>query len=203
MNPSFSVQDDYPASIVLNFQEVLKKLSDEDFEDFCRQNPDLKIELTKEGELIVMPPTGGRAGYRNFSLIVEFGKWSEKDGTGVGFDSSTVFVLPSGAKRSPDLAWVSNERWNSLSNKEQEKFPPLCPDFVVELRSRTDLLFTLQEKMREYVENGAQLGWLIDPSEKKVYVYRQGVAAEILDHPSKVSGEPLLKEFVLNVEKLW
>ncbi|MDQ3374875.1 MAG: Uma2 family endonuclease, partial [Acidobacteriota bacterium] len=150
-----------------------------------------------------MPPTGGRTGYRNFSLIVEFGKWSEKDGTGVGFDSSTVFVLPSGAKRSPDLAWVSNERWNSLSNEEQEKFPPLCPDFVVELRSRTDLLFTLQEKMREYVENGAQLGWLIDPSEKKVYVYRQGVEAEILDHPSKVSGEPLLKEFVLNVEKLW
>ncbi len=203
MNPSFSVQDDYPASIVLNFQEILKKLNDEDFEDFCRQNPDLKIELTKEGELIVMPPTGGRTGYRNFSLIVEFGKWSEKDGTGVGFDSSTVFVLPSGAKRSPDLAWVSNERWNSLSNEEQEKFPPLCPDFVVELRSRTDLLFTLQEKMREYVENGAQLGWLIDPSEKKVYVYRQGVEAEILDHPSKVSGEPLLKEFVLNVEKLW
>ncbi len=203
MNPSFSVQDAYPASIVLNFQEILKKLNDEDFEDFCRQNPDLKIELTKEGELIVMPPTGGRTGYRNFSLIVEFGKWSEKDGTGVGFDSSTVFVLPSGAKRSPDLAWVSNERWNSLSNEEQEKFPPLCPDFVIELRSRTDLLFTLQEKMREYVENGAQLGWLIDPSEKKVYVYRQGVEAEILDHPSKVSGEPLLKEFVLNVEKLW
>ncbi len=203
MNPSFSVQDDYPASIVLNFQEILKKLNDEDFEDFCRQNPDLKIELTKEGELIVMPPTGGRTGYRNFSLIVEFGKWSEKDGTGVGFDSSTVFVLPSGAKRSPDLAWVSNERWNSLSNEEQEKFPPLCPDFVVELRSRTDLLFTLQEKMREYVENGAQLGWLIDPSEKKVYVYRQGVEAEILDHPSKVSGEPLLKEFVLNAGKLW
>jgi Uma2 family endonuclease len=203
MNPSFSVQDDYPASIVLNFQEILKKLNDEDFEDFCRQNPDLKMELTKEGELIVIPPTGGRTGYRNFSLIVEFGKWSEKDGTGVGFDSSTVFVLPSGAKRSPDLAWVSNERWNSLSNEEQEKFPPLCPDFVVELRSRTDLLFTLQEKMREYVENGAQLGWLIDPSEKKVYVYRQGVEAEILDHPSKVSGEPLLKEFVLNLEKLW
>jgi Uma2 family endonuclease len=203
MNPSFSVQDAYPASIVLNFQEILKKLNDEDFEDFCRQNPDLKIELTKEGELIVMPPTGGRTGYRNFSLIVEFGKWSEKDGTGVGFDSSTVFVLPSGAKRSPDLAWVSNERWNSLSNEEQEKFPPLCPDFVIELRSRTDLLFTLQEKMREYVENGAQLGWLIDPSEKKVYVYRQGVEAEILDHPSKVSGEPLLKEFALDIKKIW
>jgi Uma2 family endonuclease len=203
MNPSFSVQDDYPASIVLNFQEILKKLNDEDFEDFCRQNPDLKIELTKEGELIVMPPIGGRTGYRNFSLIVEFGKWSEKDGTGVGFDSSTVFVLPSGAKRSPDLAWVSNERWNSLSNEEQEKFPPLCPDFVVELRSRTDLLFTLQEKMREYVENGAQLGWLIDPSEKKVYVYRQRVETEILDNPLKVSGEPLLKEFALDIKKIW
>jgi len=101
------------------------------------------------------------------------------------------------------LAWVSGERWSNLSDEEQEKFPPLCPDFVVELRSRTDLLFTLQKKMYEYIENGAELGWLIDPLEKKVYVYRQNEAVEILDNPSKVSGEPLLKEFVLNTGKLW
>jgi len=178
-------------------------MSDDDFENFCRHNPDLEIELTKEGELIIMPPTGGETGIRNFSLIFEFGKWLEKHHKGVAFDSSTVFVLPNGAKRSPDLAWATNEKWNSLNADEKKRFPPLCPDFVVELRSPSDSLVNLRNKMTEYMENGAALGWLIDPLEKKVYVYRQNAETEILDNPSKVSGEPLLKGFVLNARKLW
>ena len=189
--------------IVLDFRDVLEKISDEEFESFCRHNPDVEIELTKEGELVIMPPTGGRTGIRNFSLIVVFGNWLEKDKTGVGFDSSTVFKLPNGAKRSPDLSWIKNERWEKLTDKEQEKFPPLCPDFVVELRSPSDSLKNLQNKLTEYIENGAALGWLIDPLEKKVHVYRSDAETEILDNPKQVSGEPLLKKFVLNVRKLW
>ncbi len=189
--------------IVLDFRDVLKKINDDEFENFCRHNPDVEIELTKEGELIIMPPTGGRTGIRNFSLIGYFFNWLEKDKSGVGFDSSTVFKLPNGAKRSPDLAWITNERWEKLTNVEQEKFPPLCPDFVVELRSPSDSLVNLQNKMEEYIENGAVLGWLIDPLEKKVHVYRPDAEIKVLDNPKQVSGEPLLKGFALNVKKLW
>ncbi len=189
--------------IVLDFRDVLEKISDDEFEKFCRQNPDVELELTKEGELVIMPPTGGKTGHRNFSLIVKFGNWAEKDRSGLAFDSSTVFKLPNGAKRSPDLAWIKNERWNNLTDKEQEKFPPLCPDFVVELRSPSDSLVNLQNKMTEYIENGAALGWLIDPLEKKVHVYRPDAEIEVLDDPRQVGGEPLLKGFVLNVRKLW
>lgn len=189
--------------IVINFRELLAEISDDRFEDFCRQNPDVEMEMTKEGELVIMPPTGGTTGNRNFSLIVVFGNWLEKDGRGIGFDSSTVFKLPNGAKRSPDLSWVKNERWEKLTAKEQEKFPPLCPDFVVELRSPSDSIKNLQNKMTEYIENGAALGWLIDPLEKKVYVYAPDSEIEILDNPKQVSGEPLLEGFVLNVKKLW
>jgi len=193
----------YFLPIVLNFQDVLEKMNDDEFEKFCRHNPDVEIELTKEGELVIMPPTGGQTGIRNFSLIGYFFNWLEKDKSGVGFDSSTVFVLPNGAKLSPDLAWAKNEKWNALSDEEKQKFPSFCPDFVVELCSPSDSIVNLQNKMMEYIENGASLGWLIDPFEKKVYVYRQNEEAEILDNPSKVSGEPLLKKFVLNVKKLW
>ena len=189
--------------IVFNFHDVLEKISDDEFENFCRHNPDLQIELTKEGELVIMPPTGGRTGIRNFSLIVEFGNWAEKDGTGVAFDSTTVFKLPNGAKRSPDLSWVRNERWEELSDEEQERFPPICPDFVVELRSPSDSLKNLQYKMAEYIENGAMLGWLIDPIEKKVHVYRTGGETGILGNPESVSGEPLFKNFSLKMEKIW
>ena len=203
MQTETALIDNYFFPIVLDFRDVLEKISDDEFENFCRHNPDVEIELTKEGELIIMPPTGGETGIRNFTLIGNFFNWLEKDKSGVGFDSSTVFKLPSGAKRSPDLAWAKNEKWNALSAEEKKKFPPLCPDFVVELRSPSDSLVNLQNKMAEYMENGAALGWLIDPLEKKVYVYRQNAETEILDDPSKVSGSPLLKGFVLNARKLW
>ena len=188
---------------ILHFAPLLDKISDEDFFAFCQANPDWRIERTSEGDLIIMPPTGGDTGKRNFNLIVEFGNWAKHDGTGVSFDSSTVFSLPNGAKRSPDLAWVKLARWNALTDDERRSFPPLGPDFVVELRSHTDSLRVLQEKMQEYIVNGAQLGWLIDPLEKKVYIYRPDRDVECLDHPENISGEPLLNGFMLELAEVW
>jgi Uma2 family endonuclease len=203
MSTTLTPLEQSAGALVLHFSPLLKKLSEEEFFDFCMLNKDLRIELTSAGDLIIMPPTGGKAGIRNFKLIVSFGVWAEKDGTGKGFDSSTLFTLPNGAKRSPDLAWVRNGRWNQLSDKEQERLPPLCPDFVAELRSKSDSLRALQAKMQEYIENGAQLGWLIDPFKKKVYVYRPQVAVKVLDNPPEVSGDPLLSGFTLDVQSLW
>lgn len=125
------------------------------------------------------------------------------DGTGVGFDASTMFALPNGARRSPDLAWLKLSRWNALTDKERRGFAPLCPDFVIELRSHTDSLSMLQEKMEEYIANGAHLGWLIDPFEKKVYIYRPDTQVECLDNPETVSGDPFLKSFTLSLEEIW
>ena len=188
---------------VMDFSPLTTKVSDEQFTELCRRNPDLRIELTSEGDLIIMPPTGGKTGARNFYLTGKFSVWVEKDATGRGFDSSTEFTLPNGAKRSPDVSWVRLERWNALSDEEQEEFPPLCPDFVIELRSRSDRLKELQQKMEEYMANGAELGWLIDPFDKKIYVYRPRITVEVLDNPKEISGEPLLKGFVLDVQSLW
>ena len=191
--------------VVVHFEPSKLRMNDEEFFEFCQLNPELRIERTSEGDIIVMSPTGGKTGRRNAKLIARVTNWAEQNATGQVFDSSTVFILPNGAGRSPDLSWVRNERWNSLTSKEQEQFPPLCPDFVVELRSPTDRLKILMTKMEEYIANGAQLGWLIDPLERehKVYIYRPGAAAEVLDDPKEVSGGPLLKGFVLDVQSLW
>ena len=188
---------------VVHFEPSKLRMNDEEFFDFCQLNPELRIERTSEGDIIVMAPTGGKTGRRNAKLIVAFGTWAQEDGSGQFFDSSTEFILPNRAGRSPDVSWVGNERWDSLTPKEQEQFPPLCPDFVVELRSPTDSLRTLGAKMEEYISNGAQLGWLIDPFDRKVHIYRAGTAPEILNDPETVSGEPLLKGFVLDVRSLW
>jgi Uma2 family endonuclease len=190
-------------ALVLHFGPLLKKMSEEEFFEFCMLNKDLRIELTSTGDLIIMPPTGGKTGVRNFELNGMFWAWVKQDGTGVAFDSSTLFSLPNGAKRSPDLAWVRKERWEALTDEEQEKFSALCPDFVVELRSPSDSLKRLRQKMEEYVANGAQLGWLIDPVRKKVYIYRPQSAVEILDDPQSLSGDPLLRGFALDVRALW
>lgn len=175
------------------------RMTDAEFMDFCAQNPELRIEMTSKGELIVMSPVTGRGGNRNFFLSGRFFGWVERDNTGVGFDSSTCFTLPNGAKRSPDASWIKRERWEALTPEEQDEFPPICPDFVVELRSKSDRLKTLEEKMEEYLLNGAQLGWLIDPLQKRVHIYRPGQPVTILNQPHEVSGEPLLKGFVLNL----
>ena len=189
--------------LVLHFQPILEKLSDEMFYEFCLANDQWRIERTAEGDIIIMPPTGGKTGIRNAKLNAQLVFWNESDQRGQVFDSSTIFKLPNGAQRSPDLAWVRNERWQALTEEEQEKFPPLCPDFVIELRSRSDSLKTLRTKMREYIENGAELGWLIDPVKRKVHIYKPDAETEILDDPETVSGEPLLPGFTLNVASLW
>ena len=150
-----------------------------------------------------MPPTGSKTGWRNSNMNSDLVVWAKRDGTGVVFDSSSLFTLPNGAKRSPDASWVKRERWEALTDAQQEGFAPLCPDFVVELRSRTDRLSDLQEKMQEYIDNSARLGWLIDPVGKRVYVYRPGQSIEVLDNPITVSGDPVLPNFVLNVRELW
>src|SRR5438105_3361028 len=175
------------------------RMNDDEYFHFCQLNRDLRVERTSEGDIIVMAPTGGKGGRQNAKLILAFGKWAELDRSGTFFDSSTEFILPNRAGRAPDLSWVRNERWNSLTEKKQEQFPPLCPDFVVELRSRTDRLKTLQVKMEEYVANGAHLGWLIDPIERKVHIYKPSTAPDVLNDPERISGEPLLKGFVLDL----
>jgi Uma2 family endonuclease len=173
------------------------------FFDFCQLNRDLRIERTATGEIIIMPPTGGETGKRNFNLTTEMGIWTKQDGTGIGFDSSTGFTLANGAVRSPDLAWIKKERWEALDAEKRRKFPPICPDFVIELKSATDSLKTLQEKMQEYIENGVLLGFLLDCERKQVYIYRSNREVERLDNPETLSGEPVLKEFTLELKQIW
>ena len=186
-------------ALVIRLGPLQRKLTDDEFFEFCQRNRDLRIEMNKEGEMIIMMPTGGEGGNRSYNFTVEFGIWAKADDTGVGFDSSTGFKLPNGAKRSPDLAWIRKERWDAIPRRQRKKFPPICPDFVVELRSETDALAPLQAKMEEYIANGAELGWLIDPLEKKVHIYRPKARVKILNHPKTVSGEPLLKGLKLDL----
>jgi Uma2 family endonuclease len=188
-----------PEALVIRFGPLKRKLTDDEFFEFCRRNDELRIEMTKEGEMIIMMPTGSEGGNRNFNLAVEFGIWVKADGTGVGFDSSSGFRLPNGAKRSPDIAWIRRERWEAIPKKQRKKFAPICPDFVVELRSETDALEPLQAKMEEYIANGAELGWLIDPLVKKVHVYRPNTRVKVLNRPKTLSGEPLLEGLKLDL----
>ncbi len=188
---------------VLHLGPLKQKMSEHEFFEFCQRNPDWRIEQTSEGDIIIMPPTGGETGRINFNLEGEFSTWAKRDGTGVAFDSSTEFKLPNTAKRSPDLAWIKRSRWDALTKDQRQEFPPLCPDFVVELRSPSDSLHTLQTKMQEYTANGAQLGWLIDPIERKVYIYRPNKNMKTLDDPRTVSGDPVLRGFVLELERIW
>lgn len=187
--------------LTLDFHSA--RLTEEQFEELCRNNPDLKFEMSAKGELIIVPPTSPESGWRNSDLTTEVNLWSRKDKTGIVFDSSTLFTFPNGAKRSPDVSWMTKEKWESLSSSERRKFSRVVPDFVIELLSPTDKLADAREKMEEYIENGVRLGWLIDPVEQKVYVYRAGGETEILDNPERVSGEDVLKEFELKVREIW
>lgn len=191
------------APLRLRLGVLFNRVNDDEFFEFCMRHKDLRIERTSEGDLLIMTPTGGTTGRRNANLNMNVGIWAEKDGTGVVFDSSTNFKLPNGSVRSPDVSWVRGERWDALTSDEQEVFPPLCPDFVIELRSRTDSLAALKRKMEEYLANGAQLGWLIDPKSRCVFVYRLGQTVERLDDPQTIAGDPLLPGFVLDVTRLW
>ena len=178
-------------------------LSLEQFRELCCANPDLRIERSATGVVMIMPPTFSDRGNRNFNLNVQLGVWAEQDGTGLGFDSSTGFTLPNGAIRSPDAAWVRRERWEALSAEQKASFAPICPDFVVELRSASDRLNTLQDKMQEYLDNGASLGWLIDRPDHVVYVYRRDRPVQVLENPETLSGDPELPGLTLRLEKIW
>lgn len=186
-------------AITLDLHSIVD-LTDEQFYQLCQANPDIKIERDAEGKLIVMPPTGGSTGRRNADLTTDLTIWNRQTKLGVVFDSSTEFKLPLGGNRSPDAAWVKIERWNALSMEEQETFPPICPDFVIELRSRTDNLTPIQNKMQEYLNSGLRLGWLIDPQNKRVEVYRQGLPKQVIQSPTTLSGENVLLGFVLDLK---
>jgi Uma2 family endonuclease len=194
----------YPSEpLEIDFGNLLKPMNDDDFFYFCQRHRELRIEMDKFGEITIMSPTGSETGGINFDLIADFAIWARADGTGKGFDSSTGFILPNGAKRSPDLSWIKLEKWLAVPAEKRKKFAPVCPDFVVEIRSESDPLLKLQAKMAEYIENGAALGWLIDVQDKKVYIYQQNSKVQELENPSEVSGEPLLLGFVLQMKNFF
>ena len=174
------------------------------FEILATVNRDLRLERTAKGELIVNPPTGWETGERNWSISGElYVWWRNSDQLGKAFDSSTGFILPNGATRSPDASWVSRDRWEVLTPEQKGTFANICPDFVVELRSASDSLSSLQAKMQEYMDNGTRLGWLIDPRNRQVEIYRQGQDVEILENPIELSGEDVLPGFILNLRRIW
>lgn len=200
------------------------RVTAEQFEQLANYEQEARLELTALGELIIMSPTGGTAGRKNRRLTQQLGVWTDKDRTGESFDSSTVFILPNGARRSPDASWVKLERWNQLTTKEQDGFPPIAPDFAIELVSPSDLRCDpadfesarerapreknqryqdLQNKMQEYLDNGVRLGWLIEPKSKTVEVYRQGKSPEILNNPKRLSGENILPGFILDLTNIF
>jgi Uma2 family endonuclease len=187
--------------ITLTFPPNLN-LTDEQFFDLCQQNRDYRFERTATGEIIIMPPTGGDTGRRNSKITFQLESWSIQNNLGITFDSSTGFKLPNGADRSPDAAWIKRERWNTLTAEQKRKFPPICPDFVIELRSPTDRIETVRAKMREYIENGVRLGWLIDPETQTVEIYRPNREIETLNSPNTLSGEDVLPGFVLNLQTI-
>jgi Uma2 family endonuclease len=178
-------------------------LSEQQFFDLCQANPDIKIERNARGELIFMPPTGGETGKRNAKLTSRFVVWNEDTGLGEVFDSSTGFKLPNGANRSPDVAWVKKERWEALAPDAREKFPPIAPDFVLELMSPSDDLEIAQAKMQEYLDNGVRLGWLINRQKRQVEIYRPDSPTQTLDAPEQLSGEDVLPGFALNLNVVW
>jgi Uma2 family endonuclease len=188
-----------PELIALTHQSV----TPEQFERLCGEYRELRLELTSTGELIVMPPTGAETGRSNSNLTYQLEAWSRQNGTGVCFGNNAGFTLPNGAIRSPDGSWIRRERYDSLTERQKKTFAPICPDFAVELRSASDTLKELYLKMFEYLENGASLGWLIDPFKRKVYIYEPNHEVVVLDNPETVSGDPLLPGFTLNLAELW
>ncbi len=194
MNITFYIPEDIKINPIVSEAEFLK---------LATENQDLRLERSCTGELIIMPPTGSNTGRRNSDLIAQLVIWNKSFKLGIVFDSSTGFRLPKGSTRSPDASWVEKSRWDSLTEKEQDGYAPICPDFAVELRSPTDNLKRLQDKMIEYLDNGLLLGWLIDPSDKKVEIYRKQQEKEILNNPVNLSGEKVLSGFILDLTEIF
>ncbi len=188
--------------IIVNFNSIIT-FTDDDFYQLCRKNPDVKFERNAKGELLIMSPTGGETGNCNFEIAADFAIWNRQTKLGVCFDSSTCFKLPNGANRSPDVSWIRQDRWDALTPEQQEKFPPIAPDFVLELMSPTDRLQETQSKMQEYIDNQVKLGWLINRKTRQVEIYRQGHPVEIIKSPKTLSGEDVLPGFILDMQIIW
>lgn len=189
-------------ALTVKFDPIIN-LTDEQFFQLCQYNELIRFERNADRTLVIMPLVGGLTSIRNANLTYQLGIWNCDDTLGVAFDSSTGFTLPNGAVRSPDASWLKRNRWNALSQEQKERFAPVCPDFVVELRSSSDCLKRLQNKMREYRDNGTSLGWLLDLETRQVEIYRSGQDVEVLQSPATLSGENVLPEFVLNLESIW
>ncbi len=188
--------------LVLQMSPVWE-MSADNFFDFCQLNSHLRIERNATGKLIIMSPAGSETGNRNAKLMQQLANWTDRDGSGIEFDSSAGFILPNGAIRSPDASWIKLTRWNSLSAEQKTKFAPVCPDFVVELKSPKDSLQLLKDKMQEYIDNGGSLGWLIDRTTRQAYIYTPDSDIQCLDNPQTLNADPLLSGFVLDLAKIW
>jgi Uma2 family endonuclease len=190
------------ARFVLQFSPFLE-IDDDQFFEFCQANRDVRIERNSQGEVIIMPPTGWETSDKNSEINFQLRLWAKKNKLGKVAESSGGYKLPNGATVSPDASWILNERLQTVSPAKRRKFLPLAPDFVVELRSESDSLAKLKDKMQEYIENGVSLGWLIDAAARKIYVYRPNAEVETLENPSEILGEPILQGFVLNLKEIW
>ena len=183
--------------------EPFVELTEDDFFEFCQRTHDVRIERDARGGILIMPPTGGATGNRNLEIEIQLGLWAKRDGTGIAFNSSTGFRLPNQAVRSPDASWVLRWRYDQLTERERERFLPLCPDFAIELKSPSDTLSVLKRKMDEYIENGLQLGWLIEPKQKTVHIYRPHLPVEVRDNINTLSADPILSGFILDLTEIW
>ena len=190
------------SAIVLNLKPFVD-LNDDQFYQLCQNHREIKFERTAQGELVIMTPVGGEGGNLEAELIGDLVFWNRRTQLGKVFSSSTGFKLPNGANRSPDAAWMEMGRWNQLTPEQQQKFPPICPDFVIELRSQSDALEPLQQKMQEYIDNGLRLGWLINPQDRQVEIYRINQPKQVLQNPMQIDGEDVLPGFVFNLFLLW
>ncbi len=196
---------------IIDLKPVTECISDDDFVSLCASNPELKLEIDEAGKLIVMSPTGSESGRKNADLLIQIGIWNRQYKLGKVFDSSTGFKLSNSATRSPDVSWIKNTRWNSLNDKQKKGFAPIDPDFVIELLSpicetvsfRTDDLLVAQQKMEEYMNCAVQLGWLINPKDREVEIYRIGKDKEVLQNPSSLSGETLLPNLLVDLSDIF
>jgi len=195
-----AMEIDTAVRVVLNVRSL--NLTDDQFIRLCSDNRDLRIEMSAEGELIIMPPPGSKTGQRNANVIYSLMSWAKQDGSGICFATDTGFTLPNSAKRGPDAAWVRLERWNKIPEEQQERLAPLCPDFVIDLRSPSDHLSDLERKMEEYIANGAQLGWLLDPFDKCAVIYRPGQTPARIENPTILRGDPILPGFQLDFREI-
>ena len=199
--PAMEQDVNLPYRLVLNIRAL--EMTEDQFLRLCSDNGDLRMELTADRELIIMPPLGLEGGSQEHGLALQVGIWARQDGTGRVFSSNAGYTLPNGAVRAPDVSWMPLSRWESLSREDQTKFGHTFPDFAIELRSPSDRLRDVQEKMQEYMENGVRLGWLIDPQNRRVHIYRPGQPVEILEEPADVSADPVLPGFVLDLSAIW